>query len=926
VKTCTIASRSILAQRVVFRTLALAIVLLAFGVRLYHLGTMGLEFDEAFSVQAAFSDFSSMLGMLATHEPHPPFFYSFLRLWYPLVGTTEFALRFASVFANVLTVAFLLGIAEWFEWRAEGLIAAAFFAFNPYQIWYAQEVRMYAPVAVFGAGAAFFALRSLTTERRSLLVGYLVSMTLCLYTHYYGIFFFGFVNLATLAAIRYRPGTVVTLKRWLGLQTIVVALFIPWLAYAYRVGDGYIRDVPNIRGDLAIIRDSLLQYSLGWSAPSNGLTLSLIFLAVLLVGLVAAWTTRSVEPRWFRLTYVGGYLLLPLTVGFVVSAFRSMFAIRYFMVSSPAFFLVLGIGIVSLGRLAWPVGLAAFVGVLAMQAVSVHSYFVDPRFNKAELADAIQFIEAHPQPNQGFVLDGLGQTTQFWFYHDVRAQDQSPSYVFPLLGDVSADQLSATLADVMNRHAGVWLLDYGVLDWDPNRLVEQILARNYFPTFEHRLFGNRVIYYSSPPQTVPIVSSLDATCQNTLRAVDVTTYGTSASPGGTFPVAVSWQAITTETKAYVMSWRLIDASGHTVFQHDSEPANGFSATTGWTMGQTVVDHFGLLVPPELPPGQLSLVLIAYDKKTGDACQFQTSNGAATSPSLQLASIDVSDHPVQPTFSETVPTHPANVTVGGLTFEGYDQAKGPFRPGDVATVRLFWHVNRPITEDLDVMAGFVADQGASLGDSTTKLGPANYHTSKWAPGRTIATEVDIRIPARAMTGVDRLSLAVRGQSLNTSLVASPPLVSIVARERTFDVPTMSQPYQANFGNQIELLGYDLSKDPNGVVQPSQPIQLTLYWRDEGPIDSSYKVFTHLVGADGNIYGQLDSIPEAGNAPTTSWLLGEVLADHYTLSLDSTAPPGPYDVVIGIYDPNTGSRVPLVDHSGDSLNLARLQWSG
>lgn len=161
---------------------------------MYHLDAMRLEFDEAFSVQAGFRDLSSLMRLLATNEPHPPLFYSLIHFWHPIFGDTEFALRFPSVIASVLTVAFVIRLAHLLGWDDAGLVAAVLLVINPYQVWYAQEIRMYAPVACFGVGAACFALQARRSGRRRDLVGYAIFMLLALFTHYFAIFlatFFG---------------------------------------------------------------------------------------------------------------------------------------------------------------------------------------------------------------------------------------------------------------------------------------------------------------------------------------------------------------------------------------------------------------------------------------------------------------------------------------------------------------------------------------------------------------------------------------------------------------------------------------------------------------------------------------------------------------------------------------------------------------
>ena len=148
-----------------FRVAELVVVAFAFALRVFHLGSMGLEYDEAFAVHAAFQGLSGILKLVTTTEPHPPLYYSLLWLWYPVFGVTEFALRIPTVFFNLLSIVFLLKIAQQFNWRLAGLIGAILFAVNPYQVWYAQEARMYAPVACFGAGAVYFAIRALRLGR-----------------------------------------------------------------------------------------------------------------------------------------------------------------------------------------------------------------------------------------------------------------------------------------------------------------------------------------------------------------------------------------------------------------------------------------------------------------------------------------------------------------------------------------------------------------------------------------------------------------------------------------------------------------------------------------------------------------------------------------------------------------------------------------
>lgn len=68
-------------------------------------------------------------------------------------------------------------------------------------------------------------------------------------------------------------------------------------------------------------------------------------------------------------------------------------------------------------------------------------------------------------------------------------------------------------------------------------------------------------------------------------------------------------------------------------------------------------------------------------------------------------------------------------------------------------------------------------------------------------------------------------------------------------------------------------------------------------------------------------QSDSEPVSGTRPTSSWNAGDVIVDHYALSLPPDLPPGAYTLNIGVYDWRTAERLP-VDES-DHLQLGTIQ---
>ncbi len=123
-----------------------------------------------------------------------------------------------------------------------------------------------------------------------------------------------------------------------------------------------------------------------------------------------------------------------------------------------------------------------------------------------------------------------------------------------------------------------------------------------------------------------------------------------------------------------------------------------------------------------------------------------------------------------------------------------------------------------------------------------------------------------------------------------------------------------------GDAIHLVGHDL---PTTNLKPGETLNLTLYWRAERPIETSYTVFAQLVGAfnprkNNPLWGQVDRAPAL---PTNAWLPDEILADTYRLVVDADAPPGKYTLIVGMYDAATGARL-AVDGGGDSIVIAEI----
>jgi hypothetical protein len=127
-----------------------------------------------------------------------------------------------------------------------------------------------------------------------------------------------------------------------------------------------------------------------------------------------------------------------------------------------------------------------------------------------------------------------------------------------------------------------------------------------------------------------------------------------------------------------------------------------------------------------------------------------------------------------------------------------------------------------------------------------------------------------------------------------------------------VPATVDTY-ANFGDQITLIGYDLSAT---AVEPGDELALTLYWQALRPLDIEYQVFVHVLGPDGQPVAQSDRL-NPGDFPTHRWSTEKYVIDPHRLQIPADLPAGNYPVSVGLWVQSEGWRLPLFDESGNQI---------
>jgi hypothetical protein len=136
---------------------------------------------------------------------------------------------------------------------------------------------------------------------------------------------------------------------------------------------------------------------------------------------------------------------------------------------------------------------------------------------------------------------------------------------------------------------------------------------------------------------------------------------------------------------------------------------------------------------------------------------------------------------------------------------------------------------------------------------------------------------------------------------------------------FYAPALSHRVDVRLGEEITLVGFD-APDRAG---PGQAATVKLVWQARSQINQEYKVFVHLLDADGRPVAQSDAVPAGWTRPTFGWQVGEFVTDVHTLELAPDLALGDYRLVVGMYD-IAGQRLPVAG-GGDVVELSKIQVS-
>lgn len=276
----------------------------------------------------------------------------------------------------------------------------------------------------------------------------------------------------------------------------------------------------------------------------------------------------------------------------------------------------------------------------------------------------------------------------------------------------------------------------------------------------------------------------------------------------------------------------------------------------------------------------------------------------------------------------------------VALRGYSIDTAEARPGEPIGVELYWEVLATPPGDYLLFAHLTDDEtGLLAAQRDTHPGLGNFPSSQWRPGDRFVERLRIYLPETAYApSAGELTIGLyapegyrlgitdgaTGAGLGDAYSIGRVAIAPHAPSGTEALPNTGD---YNYEDRLQLLGYAYDQR---VLQPGEPLELTLFWEALRPSPGDYEIEIAVLDAGNNVVFTQTARPAAGTRPTTDWQPDEVIADVYQLPLDPALAGQSLTVRVVVRDAATGRAINRVGDDGrwidDELLLSAVMVGG
>jgi hypothetical protein len=278
-------------------------------------------------------------------------------------------------------------------------------------------------------------------------------------------------------------------------------------------------------------------------------------------------------------------------------------------------------------------GILSLVMMILVTGFALNRYYLHPLNGDPApgYLASLAHIEAHHRPG-----DAILTITPYHYQIPMnRYKGRLPIYGFSLDEPPLEEEAIPLLNTIFSRHPRLWLVTAGIPPAHPPNGIEKWLAQRAYKASDRWLDDFRLSLYATPSQ----VKEFQEVTYRFGSAIElVGWYLEEGLHNQVLRVSFLWRANASPQEDYVVFVHLVNDRGQIVAQRDAKPQDGYRATSTWTKGQQIEDHYGLLIPENIPAGEYSLLIGLYDEATGARLEVRGDGDRALGDSLTLTKV------------------------------------------------------------------------------------------------------------------------------------------------------------------------------------------------------------------------------------------------------------------------------------------------
>lgn len=531
-------------------------------------------------------------------------------------------------FASLLTVAMTYAIGVRLFSRVPALLASLFVGLNTFSIYYAQEARMYALLALLASISMWLfvqwmPLRADVRNHCRFRWGVALAITnaVGLYTHYayplvmvvQGGMFVLWIGAEVWQVYRQRGHIWESIRQsalYIGINLMTIVLFLPQLSIALAQLGGWGQADALLSPQMAV--GKLLAYLSVGITLGTGLSISIVFF------LLFALLQFADDPRrmWWHVAFPVMWVLVPMAIFLGFGLYREA-NLKFLLIAQVGFALWLGRGIWALwhlkprqaGRNSEMIPkVAAVVGCISIVnifLVGIPALYTD--FQRDDYRGMAMRIQSEEHTGDAIVLTAPNQMEVFRYYYT----GELPIYALPegLGGD--DDATYAQIIHIIADHPRIFALFWAQSERDPNNIVEGTLDTQAYEADAQWYGGVRFTRYIAPLHFDDFTPA-DVRFGEHIRMVQYALNADTLRAGDVLQVQLHWQADAPIEMRYKVFVQLLDVQGQVVAQRDAEPSAWNRPTITWAVDEIITDQHALIIPNNLPQAHYTLIIGLYN--------------------------------------------------------------------------------------------------------------------------------------------------------------------------------------------------------------------------------------------------------------------------------------------------------------------------